>query len=89
MRGLGAILEILNGQSTLYSTEDLDSPLQSHDKVDFWLSSDKEVAGLPRLALETDLLALCVPVLLHELVGTLEDDLALLLLLLLQSALPF
>ena len=80
---------MVSRRSSLPSDENLDSPLQAHDKVDFWLSSDKEVAGLPRLALETDLLALCVPVLLHELVGTLEDDLALLLLLLLQSALPF
>lgn len=64
----------------------MDSPLESDNKVDFRLSRDVEVTGLPGLPLESDLLLLLSDVLLDVLVGSLEDDLSLGLLVLRRSS---
>jgi len=53
------------------------SPLETNDEVNFGLSRDVKVSSLPGLPLESDLLLLLREVLLHILIRTLEDDLAL------------
>ena len=58
-------------------------PLEPDDKVDLGLSSDVKVTGLPGLSLQSDLLLLLSSVLSNVFIGSLEDDLPLLLLLLL------
>lgn len=60
-----------------------DLPLEPDDKVDLGLSSDVKVTGLPGLSLQSDLLLLLSSVLSNVFIGSLEDDLPLLLLLLL------
>lgn len=62
------------------------SPLDTNDKVDFRLSRNVKVTRLPRLALKSDFLLLGGNVLLHILVGPLEDDLPLSLGVLIESA---
>ena len=54
-----------------------DPPLQSNDKVDLWLGGDVELARVLCRPSEPDLLALLLLVLVHVLLGTLEDHLAL------------
>lgn len=61
----------------------VDLPLEPDDKVDLGLSSDVKVTGLPGLSLQSDLLLLLSSVLSNVFIGSLEDDLPLLLLLLL------
>lgn len=56
-----------------------DSPLQTDHKVHLGLGRDVKVTSLASLALQADLLLFGGNVLLHVLVGALEDDLALLL----------
>jgi len=51
--------------------------LQSNDKVDLWLGGDVELARVLCRPSEPDLLALLLLVLVHVLLGTLEDHLAL------------
>lgn len=82
MRGLGAILEILSASQptgSVYVTRPAGRhlPLQPDDKVHLGLSLNVEVARLPRLPLEPDVLLLGLEVLLRVLVRSLEDDLAL------------
>lgn len=60
-----------------FGREAYDSPLQPDDKVHLGLSLNVEVARLPRLPLEPDVLLLGLEVLLCVLVRALEDDLAL------------
>jgi len=58
---------------------DFGDTLQTDDEVDLGLGGDIEVTSLACFTLQTDLLLLLRDVLLDVLVGTLEDDLALLL----------
>ena len=75
--GFGAIFETLRNELDQWFVEEACVPLESHDKVDFGLSGNVKVSGLPGLSLKSDFLPLLRSVLLHVLVGTLEDDLAL------------
>jgi hypothetical protein len=69
------------------SSENL--PLDTDNEDQLLLSRDIERAILLRQTVEADLLALCVAVLLHVLLSTLEDDCALLLLRLLTTTVSY
>jgi hypothetical protein len=64
-------------------------PLDTDNEDQLLLSRDIERAILLRQTVEADLLALCVAVLLHVLLSTLEDDCALLLLRLLTTTVSY
>ena len=66
-----------------------DIPLDTDNEDQLLLSRDIERAILLRQTVEADLLALCVAVLLHVLLSTLEDDCALLLLRLLTTTVSY
>ena len=55
------------------------SPLDTCDEDEFWLSGHEVGTGLLGLSRHADLLAVCISILLDVLLGTLEDDAALLL----------
>jgi hypothetical protein len=64
-------------------------PFDTDNEDQLLLSRDIERAILLRQTVEADLLALCVAVLLHVLLSTLEDDSALLLLRLLTTTVSY
>ena len=71
------------------STVSADLPLDTDNEDQLLLGRDIEGAILLGQAVEADLLALLVTVLLHVLLGTLEDDTALLLLGLLMTTISY
>lgn len=79
LRGLGAILLILYRVSRILQRFNVDQPLDANHKDELGLWLDVHATILLCVAPHANLLALAITILLGVLLGTLEDDLTLLL----------